>query len=340
MRAPKFWDIQSGRNDWRAQFLLPLGWLYSFATASRIRNGAQESLNVPVICIGSIYIGGSGKTPTVIAICEKLRDAFYNPHIVTRGYKGTITKPTEVNPNIHSAAQIGDEALLLSAFARTWVAKDRALGAKKAVAAGATAIVLDDGFQDTSLFHDISIIVVDAEIGFGNGLCLPAGPLREPISVGLSRGDILLSIGNTNAQLKFDAKYKPAYIQRVKGELLPIQTGIDWTETPLIAFAGIARPEKFFATLKSLGAKILHCESLGDHEHLSPMLLRRLDIEAKKNQAQLVTTEKDAARLPPAYRSKIITLPVRLTIKEASLLDQAIQRLAKDKLNPLLIKKP
>ena len=174
MRAPKFWDIQSGRNDWRAQFLLPLGWLYSFATASRIRNGAQESLNVPVICIGSIYIGGSGKTPTVIAICEKLRDAFYNPHIVTRGYKGTITKPTEVNPNIHSAAQIGDEALLLSAFARTWVAKDRALGAKKAVAAGATAIVLDDGFQDTSLFHDISIIVVDAEIGFGNGLCLPA----------------------------------------------------------------------------------------------------------------------------------------------------------------------
>ncbi len=129
------------------------------------------------------------------------------------------------------------------------------------------------------------------------GLCLPAGPLREPISVGLSRGDILLSIGNTNAQLKFDAKYKPAYIQRVKGELLPIQTGIDWTETPLIAFAGIARPEKFFATLKSLGAKILHCESLGDHEHLSPMLLRRLDIEAKKKPSSTSNNRKGCGTL-------------------------------------------
>lgn len=329
MQAPGFWASIKGRKDWRARLLSPLGSIYAHATAQRLRNGSRNRLTVPVICVGNINVGGSGKTPTVIAICEKLRNAFYDPHIVSRGYGGTITNPTEVDPSRHTAAQTGDEPLLLSAFARTWVAKDRAAGAQAAVSAGATAIVLDDGFQNPSLFHDLSIVVVDAETGFGNELCLPAGPLREPVQTGLARADILLSIGSADAQARFDTSSLPSNLPHICGSLAPLQTGMDWTDTPLIAFAGIARPEKFFATLRDLGATLLRCEDLGDHERLSPALLKRLDDEACSKGAQLVTTEKDAARLPPAYRSKVITLPVRLTIEDMSALDSAIAELPK-----------
>jgi len=324
IHAPKFWTSPNGQKDWRARLLSPLGAVYAQATAHRLAKGHRVRLNTAVICVGNINVGGTGKTPTVIAVVERLRDAFHTPHIVSRGYGGTITEPTEVDPSRHRAAQTGDEPLLLSAFARTWVARDRAAAARAAIAAGATVIVLDDGFQDPSLFHDLSIITVDAETGFGNGLCLPAGPLREPIQTGLTRANILLSIGNEAAQEKFLKTPLPTDLTHICGSLAPLQTGMDWTNTPLIAFAGIARPEKFFATLRGLGAKVLRGEDLADHQTLSPALLNRLDAEARSKGAQLVTTEKDAARLPPAFRSRVITLPVRLTLQDASDMDKAL----------------
>jgi len=321
MHTPGFWFRP---RSWQSTLLAPLGSLYAKGTAHRLAKGHPVKLSVPVVCVGNINAGGTGKTPTTIHLVQELLTLGHTPVVVSRGYGGALEGPVQVDPRSHAAADTGDEPLLLAAFCSVVVSKNRLAGAQMAEKIGASVILFDDGFQDPSVHKDLSLVVVDAKRGFGNGRCIPAGPLREPASTGLARADALITIGTEAEQSSFSTSTDVA---RLQATLTPLQMGMDWADTRVLAFAGIGHPEKFFATLKTLGAEIIHAEALADHQPLTQALMARLLTDAKRHNARLVTTEKDAVRLPQAFRQEVLTLPVRLQFEAPEKLSALLKTL-------------
>lgn len=324
MRAPGFWGNPPEAPGWQARALAPLGWIWAEVTRRRMARGPGVRVGAPVICVGNLTAGGAGKTPTVAAIAQRLAARGVAAHVVSRGHGGSLEGPVKVEEARHSAAEVGDEPLLLSAFAPVWIGRDRAAAARAAVAAGAQAIVMDDGFQNPGLAKDLSVIVVDAGFGFGNGRVIPAGPLREPAAEGLARADLVLALGTPEERAALGGV---GALPRLDGRLAPLETGMDWAGLRAFAFAGIGRPEKFFATLRGLGAEIVGLRDFADHAAYAPAILARLEGEARALGAQLVTTEKDAVRLPPSFRRQVLVVPVRLEVEDWGPMDAAFERL-------------
>lgn len=340
MRAPEFWTNPPQRPGWQARVLAPLGWLYGRATRRRVARGESRArfdadflAAAPVICIGNLNAGGTGKTPAVIALMQALGERGIDVHTISRGYGGRLRGPLRVDARAHRAVEVGDEPLLMAAFGPVWVAHERAQGVRSAQQAGAQVILLDDGFQDPSVAKTRAVVVVDAAVGFGNGRCIPAGPLREPVAAGLARADLVLAIGPETARQRFGAEWHDALrgLALFAGALEPLETGMAWRGLRVLAFAGIGRPARFFDTLRDLGADVVARHALDDHQPLTPALFRRLVLEAKSHRAQLVTTEKDAVRLPPEARPLVLSVPVRLHIEG---MDGFLAALGLDELPP------
>ncbi len=326
MRPPRFWQNPPNAPGWQAHVLAPLSAFYASATARRVAKPPTFRPKVPVISVGNLNVGGTGKTPTVIALTELL--AGRAVHIVSRGYGGEAPGPLRVDIAKHDAKTVGDEPLLLAAFAPTWISQDRAAGVALAEDAGAEIIILDDGHQNPAVPKALSIVVVDAALGFGNGRVLPAGPLREPVDAGLARCDLVLSIGDTPSQERFRTTWgAQVKVPHFTGELQLLETGMDWVGQNVLAFAGIGHPEKFFRTVRATGTNLLRAEPLDDHQPLTEALMKRLELEAVALNAQLVTTEKDAVRLPDSFRKKVLALPVRLRLNEQADLKERLARL-------------
>ena len=327
MQAPGFWARPPAAPGWQARLLAPLAWLWRAVTRWRMARPPEARLPVPVVCVGNLTAGGAGKTPVVIALVERLKARGRAVHVVSRGYGGRLAGPVRVDPRAHGPGEVGDEPLLIAAFAPVWVGRDRAAAGRAAVAAGAEVVVMDDGFQNHGLAKDLSIVVVDAAYGFGNGRVMPAGPLREPVGAGLARAQAVLAIGSEAARARLLADWPAvAGLPLLAGRIAPLATGMNWQGLRALPFAGIGRPEKFFATLEGLGAEVVAGHALPDHAPLAPALLARLEAEARAKRAQLVTTEKDAVRLPAAFRSKVLVLPVRLELADAAALDRLLER--------------
>ena len=312
MRAPAFWSAE--RPDWRARALWPLGALYGAATALKM-SGRGARVGVPVICVGNFVAGGAGKTPVALAVARLLREMGETPVFLSRGYGGAAGKgaPVLVDPTRHDAAYVGDEPLLLARVAPTIVSADRLAGAQAARARGASVVVMDDGLQNRALHQDMRLAVVDGASGAGNGYCVPAGPLRAPLAAQMPHVSALVLIGGGEAGERVVARAggKPLFLARLEPE--PEAARL-FAGREVVAFAGIGRPEKFFATLEALGANLVARHAFGDHHPFAREEIAGLQAEAEARGALLATTEKDQARIPLALVNPQMRAPLALPV--------------------------
>jgi len=317
MRAPEFWSRRGGISA----SLSPLGAAWGAAAAARRGLANPWRAPLPVVCVGNITVGGAGKTPLAIALSRYLAAAGRTPHLISRGYRGQLPGPVRVDPDIHGAAEVGDEGLLLAAAAPTWVGRDRAAAARAAADAGADIIVMDDGFQNFDLATDLSVIAIDGGYGFGNGCVMPAGPLREKLETGLARADAAVMIGvDRFGAGEIAARFLPV----ANAHIVPAGSFDDIAGHPVVAFAGIGRPGKFFDTLAEMDCRMVETHEFPDHHRYDSDEIMRICERAAELKATPVTTAKDAARLPPEARRMVKSLSITLEWQDPEALEHLL----------------
>jgi tetraacyldisaccharide 4'-kinase len=315
MRQPGFW--QHGRGGLAAWALSPLAALVAQATARRVARPGF-AVSVPVICCGNATVGGAGKTIVASDLAARLIARGVRVHMLTRGFGGAARGPLRVDPARHSAADVGDEALLLAAIAPTFVAADRAAGARASVAAGAQALIMDDGMQNPGLIKTLSLLIIDGATGFGNGSVLPAGPLREPVAACATRAGAAVLIGPDRTAAR---ALLPPTLPVLSATLRPAHGIAALRGRRVYAFAGIGHPDKFFAMLTEAGVVVAGTASFGDHHHYRESEVARLIRRAAAMDAVPVTTPKDHVRLDAATAGLVTAVGVSLAWSDEAALD-------------------
>jgi len=331
MREPAFWYRPPSSMS---RLLAPLGAIYGAVAARRMAR-AGASAGIPVFCIGNYHLGGAGKTPTTLALVRILRGIGEQPFVVSRGYGGTIEGPVRVDQTLHTAGDVGDEPLMMAGFVPVIVSRDRVAGAALARAQGASAVLLDDGFQNPALAKDASLIVIDAARGVGNGCVFPAGPLRAPLDPQVARTDALIVIGVGQAADGIADTMIKRNAPVLRARLVPDEDAIAGLRAQcVLAFAGIGDPARFFATLRGSGVDVIEERIFADHHPFTANEIEALVAEARTKSLILVTTEKDMARIFSDARlarhtDNIRVLSVTLDFgDEAALRDFVAKRLA------------
>ena len=319
IKTPKFWDNKGVAST----LLLPLSGVWQALTEMRNALAHRSTTSLPVICIGNLSVGGTGRTPVVAYLYDWCLTAGLRPAILSRGYGGSAKLPLWVDPQIHDASLCGDEPLMLADGRDVMVSRDRVSGAAAITTRGIHDVILmDDGLQNPYLEKDLKVGVFDGAIGVGNGRVMPAGPLRVSLNRGLPGLDIALINGADETGL---AALFPADLPVVSGTLQPNQSVIDdLGEVPLLGFAGIGRPERFFATVRRAGGNLVHALAFADHHLYSQHDLIRLQEDAGRFGAQLITTQKDWIRLPTEWREHITWLPVSVEVADDAVLKDTI----------------
>jgi len=329
MREPAFWW---GEGSLASALLAPLAALYGAVAQWRLGRGGRRAA-APVVCVGNLTVGGAGKTPTALALARMLAAAGERPMFLTRGYGGALAGPLLVDPARHRAREVGDEPLLLARTAPTIVARDRVKGA--GIAGDASVIVMDDGFHNPSLFKDFSVLVVDGRRGTGNGRVIPAGPLRAPLEAQLGRAHALIVVGELGRAADSAERARGANIPVLQARLRPDADVIAWLRgRQVLAFAGIADPAKFFATLAEAGVVLAATRSFPDHHRYTRAEAVALCDDAQRAGLLLMTTEKDLARLSgedqvKELAARVKALPVTLAFEdEEAMKSLLLERLA------------
>ena len=326
--TPRWWYVRSGAPAPVSRALLtPVAWIWAYVTARRIARATPLDPGAPVICVGNLTAGGTGKTPVVRELLRRLKARGVVAHGLSRGYGGSLSGPVKVDPARHSAAEVGDEPLMLAPDAPIWIARDRAAGAVAAVCDGAEIVVMDDGHQNPSLKKTLSLVVVDGETRngewpLGDGGVFPAGPLREPLKVGLARADAVIlvlpdDLASADPELLGLFGATPVLIAHLR-PVRPPPVG------PQLGFAGIGKPWKVERALQAAGCDLVDFANFPDHADYSEAALRTLAATAAHHGAGLVTTEKDWIRLPPTWRSRVVAWPVQAVFDDEAGLDNLL----------------
>jgi tetraacyldisaccharide 4'-kinase len=316
--APLFWGKPPGLL---ADLLLPASAVWNAAGRMRRALSHPYRAAVPVVCVGNLVAGGAGKTPVTLALSTWLLERNIPVHVVTRGYGGRLRGPVQVDPARHDAFAVGDEALLHAAHTVCWVARDRAAGVRAAVEAGARVILLDDGLQNPAIAKTLSIIVIDAAYRFGNRRVIPAGPLREGLGDALSRADAVVLL-STDGEVGCGEPIPITDRRPTISAVLASLAGERLAGSRLFAFAGIGRPQKFFATVRALGADLVGARQFPDHHPFRAAEIDALRRDAARAGARLVTTAKDIVRVPLALRAGIEVLEVEIRWSDPEALDR------------------
>jgi len=291
--APPFWFQKPG---FAAYALSPFGKIYGHITAKRMMANHNYASKLPVLCIGNFLAGGAGKTPTAIAFAKTIRDMEMRPGFLSRGYGGSVSGPALVDANVHNSKDVGDEPLILCDYATTVVSADRAAGAKLLEQEGVDFIIMDDGFQNASLLKDYNLVVVDSRRGIGNGFCIPAGPIRADMRTQLAAASAILVVGKLEGGLNVIRKAAKMAKPVISAEIKSVQSDA-LQDLHVLAYSGIADPEKFHVSLEDAGAIVTAFRNFPDHHPYTAQECRELLEQARDEKLVPVTTAKDSARL-------------------------------------------